>query len=54
VAERVTGKTATPSLFSLLQVKPLLGRFFMSAEGEVGALQKVILSYGLWQQLYGG
>ena len=52
-AERVTGMTATPSLFSLLQVKPLLGRFFTSAEGEVGAQQKVILSYGLWQQLYG-
>jgi predicted permease len=52
-AERVTGMTATPSLFSLLQVKPLLGRFFTSAEGEVGSQQKVILSYGLWQQLYG-
>ena len=52
-AERVTGMTATPSLFSLLQVKPVLGRFFTSAEGEVGAQQKVILSYGLWQQLYG-
>ena len=52
-AERVTEMTATPSLFSLLQVKPLLGRFFTSAEGEVGAQQKVILSYGLWQQLYG-
>jgi predicted permease len=52
-AERVMGMTATPSLYSLLKVKPLLGRSFTSAEGEIGAEQKVILSYGLWQELYG-
>jgi len=52
--EREKVMRATPSLFPLLQVAPLVGRAFTAAEGEVGAEQKAILSYGLWQQLYGG
>lgn len=53
-AERVTGMISTPSLFPLLRVTPALGRGFTPEEGEEGAEQKVILSHGLWQQLYGG
>ncbi len=53
-AERVTGMMATPSLFALLRVPPALGRAFTPEEGEEGAELKVILSRGLWQQLYGG
>ncbi len=53
-AEREKTMTATPSLFNLLRVAPLLGRTFSAAEGEVGAEQKIILSYGLWQQTFGG
>ena len=52
--ERETAMTATPSLFKLLRVEPLLGRTFSAAEGEIGAEQKIILSYGLWQQTFGG
>jgi putative ABC transport system permease protein len=52
--QRVVGMIATPSLFRLLQITPSLGRTFTDAEGEIGGEQKVILSYGLWQQLYGG
>ncbi|HLZ39461.1 MAG TPA: ABC transporter permease [Candidatus Sulfotelmatobacter sp.] len=52
--ERAKVMRATPSLFPLLQVPPLLGRAFTAGEGEPGAEQKAILSYGLWQQLYGG
>jgi predicted permease len=52
--EQVTGMVVTPSLFPLLRVSPALGRPFNDAEGEIGSEQKVILSYGLWQQLYGG
>jgi predicted permease len=54
VAQREKGMTATPSLFQLLRVEPLLGRTFTASEGEIGAEQKIILSYGLWQQLFGG
>ena len=53
-AEREKAMTATPSLFNLLWVEPLLGRTFSAAEGEIGAEQKIILSYGLWQQIFGG
>jgi len=51
--EQAMGITTTPSLFKLLQVEPVLGRPFTDAEGEIGSEQKVILSYGLWQQVYG-
>src|ERR1700730_12729544 len=53
-AERVDGMAATPSLFRLLRVAPALGRTFTDSEGEIGAEQKVILSYRLWQKLYAG
>ena len=53
-AEREMAMTATPSLFNLLRVEPLLGRTFSAEEGEIGAEQKIILSYGLWQQIFGG
>ncbi|MGH9794519.1 MAG: ABC transporter permease [Candidatus Acidiferrales bacterium] len=54
IPERITSMAATPSLFRLLRVAPALGRAFTNDEGEIGAEQKVILSHGLWQQLYAG
>lgn len=53
-AVKFTGMNATPSLFRLLQVSPLLGRTFTDDEGEIGRQQKVLLSYGLWQERYAG
>jgi hypothetical protein len=38
----------------LVGVYPFYGRAFDAREGEVGANQKVILSYALWKQVYGG
>ncbi|MBZ5601539.1 MAG: ABC transporter permease [Acidobacteriia bacterium] len=52
--ERITGMIATPSLFRLLESAPLLGRTFNDDEGEIGAERKVLLSYGLWRQMYAG
>ncbi len=54
VPERIPGMTVTPSFFPLVGVYPAYGRAFDAGEGEVGANQKVILSYALWKQLYGG
>jgi hypothetical protein len=54
VPQRLPEMTATPSLFKVLQVNAELGRTFTEEDGEVGATASVILSYGLWQQLYGG
>jgi predicted permease len=52
--QRIRGMLVTPSWFGLLRVSPALGRAFTPEEGEVGNDQEVILSQGLWQQLYGG
>jgi predicted permease len=52
--QRIRGMLVTPSWFGLLRVSPALGRIFTQEEGEVGADQEVILSHGLWQQLYAG
>ena len=53
-AEELRGMRATPSLFGLLRVNAALGRTFTDDEGEIGNDQKIILSHGLWQRLYGG
>lgn len=52
--ERIVGMEATPSLFRLLRAAPAMGRAFTDEEAEIGAERKVILSYALWQKLYGG
>jgi predicted permease len=54
VPEQVEGMAVTPSFFRVLQIGPLEGRAFHSEEGEIGREHEVILSYGMWQQLYGG
>lgn len=53
-AQREKAMAATPSLFQLVRVAPLFGRTFSAAEGEIGNEQKIVLSYGLWQQMFGG
>ena len=48
----------TPSLFAVLKVRPLVGRMFIDDDPPKVPLQGtrrfVILSYGLWQELFGG
>lgn len=52
--QQIRGMLVTPSWFHLLRVSPVLGRPFTEEEGEIGRDQEVILSHGLWQELYGG
>jgi putative ABC transport system permease protein len=52
--QRIHGMVVTPSWFKLLRVSPALGRPFMEEEGEIGREREVILSHGLWEQLYAG
>ena len=52
--QQVDGLNVTPSFFKLLRTMPQLGRDFTEADGELGNHRKVILSYSLWQELYGG
>src|SRR6185437_1196243 len=52
--ERVAGQRVSPSFFSVLAVRPSLGRDFTPAENTPGTNQVVILSHGLWARRYGG
>ncbi len=53
--ERMRGMSGTPSLFRLLRIATAaLGHAPAEADGEPGHDQEVVLSYGLWQQVYGG
>jgi putative ABC transport system permease protein len=52
--ERIAVQYATPNLFPLLGVNPMLGRAFTSEEGQEGHNRVAILSYGLWQRRFGG
>ncbi len=52
--QRLESMGVTPSLFRLLRARPALGRIFAEEEGEIGNQRKVMLSYSLWQERYGG
>lgn len=52
-AARLAIVPTTPSLFPILGVTPLLGRWFDETEGEGGQTGVIILSYGLWQERFG-
>ena len=52
--EQVSGLRVSAGFFSVLGVKPLLGRTFLPEEETLGRDREVVLSYGLWQGRYGG
>jgi predicted permease len=51
--DRVDAMRVTPSFFTVLRVKPALGRFFSEEEGTTGKTSVVVLSDGLWRQKFG-
>jgi predicted permease len=52
--EKVEAYAVTANFFPLLGVQPLLGRSIQPDEDKPGAGKVVVISYGLWQQRYGG
>jgi predicted permease len=44
---------ATPNLFAILGVKPLVGRTFTEEEGQMGGPLTVVISERLWRQQFG-
>ena len=52
--EELSVQLATPELFKVLGVDPLLGRTFLPEDAEPGKDDVVVLSYGLWQRRFGG
>jgi putative ABC transport system permease protein len=53
-AEQVSGLRVSAGFFSVLAVKPFLGRTFVAEEETLGKNHEVVLSYGLWKRRYGG
>jgi predicted permease len=51
---RIQSASVTGSLFGVLGVQPLLGRTIAPADGQDGAPLTVVLSYGLWERVFGG
>ncbi|MGC1782173.1 MAG: ABC transporter permease [Acidobacteriaceae bacterium] len=52
-AERIHGDYVSSDLFSLLGVKPVLGRLFTIREDEPGRGPVVLISEGLWARKFG-
>ncbi|HSS52581.1 MAG TPA: ABC transporter permease, partial [Thermoanaerobaculia bacterium] len=52
--ERVEAAGVTASIFSVLRVRPFLGRMLQEADGLPGAEPVTVLSHELWQRRYGG
>ena len=53
-AAQLVGARISPEFFSVLGLTPVLGRTFASEEAKEGGPPVVILSYGVWQRLWGG
>jgi putative ABC transport system permease protein len=52
--ERVSGNWITVDFFPALGVEPQIGRQFTADEGEPGAPDVALISYGYWQRRFGG
>ena len=53
-AQRVTSVEASPALFALLGVPPVLGRVFTDEDERPGHERQLILSYATWMRRFGG
>jgi putative ABC transport system permease protein len=52
--EHVDALHVTASLWPLLGVRPLIGRWFSEAEDDPGAEPVVVMGYALWQRRFAG
>jgi predicted permease len=50
--QRIRGQYVTPSFFTVLGVRPLLGRTFTEEEGTLGKEKVAVLTEGLWKDMF--
>ena len=50
--QRVSNEYVTPSYFRVLRASPMLGRAFTEDDAVLGKEKSVILSYGLWKEMF--
>ena len=53
-AQRLAGLAVSADYFRVLGVEPMLGRMFTAAEDKRGAGKFAVLSYALWERIFGG
>ena len=51
---RINGAAVSSDFFQVMEVAPLLGRFFDQAEERAGAPAVIVLSHRMWTELLGG
>ncbi len=52
--QRLSFLAVTPSFFKVFRMEPIAGRAFSEEEGLEGGQKVILLSRGLWQELYAG
>jgi putative ABC transport system permease protein len=52
--EQLVGVRASPSMFPLLGVAPLLGRAMLPDEAQAGRNRVIVISYGFWKSRFAG
>ena len=52
-AEEISAELVSTELFSMLNVKPALGRLFAAGEDEIGAAPIALITTGLWERKFG-
>lgn len=53
-AQRIFAPAVSANFFAVLGVEPVLGRSFKAGEDQPGTERVTVLTYGLWQRLFGG
>ncbi len=51
--QRIAGTRVTPGFLRVLGINPVYGRFFTAEEDRPGAPPVAVLSYAVWQRLFG-
>lgn len=52
--QRLSFLAVTPSFFDVFRMAPTVGRTFTEEEGQEGGEKVILLSHGLWQEMFAG